>query len=454
MRHFICNECITESYLENLILIKGEELECSFCELKAKTICLKELAEHIHTVFEKFYDLTPDQPDSYELAMKRDRESEYEWERQGEFVEDIICSLIQVDSEVAVEIKNILASKYYDFELAKMGEESPYEDTAMYESKHLDGELFRLKWTKFENKLKDSSRFFGHFDFLNELFKDLNQFSKENQEDLIIEVGPSKSIKSICRARIIHPDEKMATALANPEIELGPPPLKFRRAGRMNAHGIAVFYGALAKETAIAELRPPVGAQVLIGNFNILKPLRLLSINSLKSIPITGSVFDPKYYEKLELFNFFNQLSDHLSRPVMPDDEPLDYLVTQVISDFLATNDELNIDGILYPSTYTGGEGKNIVLFSESAIVERNNNKTTYGPMVSDEDFGEFVIFEEVSDSKSDMYYDVESGFYKKYPPPTLRLDRNSLVIHSVLKIEIISTEKKISRFYLNNKKK
>ena len=39
--------------------------------------------------------------------------------------------------------------------------------------------------------------------------------------------------------------------------ELGPPPKEVARAGRMNAEGIVVFYGAFDDQTAIAEINRP-----------------------------------------------------------------------------------------------------------------------------------------------------------------------------------------------------
>lgn len=54
----------------------------------------------------------------------------------------------------------------------------------------------------------------------------------------------------------------------------------------------------------------------------------------------------------------------------MPDDEAYDYLPTQAIADFLATNANPLLHGILYPSVQ-GGEGKsNVVLFHKAARVQ------------------------------------------------------------------------------------
>jgi hypothetical protein len=54
----------------------------------------------------------------------------------------------------------------------------------------------------------------------------------------------------------------------------------------------------------------------------------------------------------------------------MPDDEPFEYLATQAVADFLATNANPPLDGILYPSAQ-GGEGElNVVLFHKAACVQ------------------------------------------------------------------------------------
>jgi RES domain len=72
----------------------------------------------------------------------------------------------------------------------------------------------------------------------------------------------------------------------------------------------------------------------------------------------------------LERAKFLEALSQRITTPVMPDDEPLDYLATQAIADFLASEENHKLDGIIYPSVQ-GGKGKfNVVLFHEAARVQ------------------------------------------------------------------------------------
>lgn len=135
----------------------------------------------------------------------------------------------------------------------------------------------------------------------------------------------------------------------------------------MNASGISVFYGATNPETVLAEIRPPVGSKALIGKFEILRPLRMLDISAFNSSFFEGSIFDTMYAELLSRSIFLRNLSQRMTRAIMPDDELFDYLPTQVIADFLGS--ELKFDGIIFPSAQSK-EGLNIALFNHASRVK------------------------------------------------------------------------------------
>jgi hypothetical protein len=137
----------------------------------------------------------------------------------------------------------------------------------------------------------------------------------------------------------------------------------------MNARGITVFYGAEAPHVAIAEVRPPVGSRVAVAKFSIIRPLRLLDLTALSNVHDAGSIFDPTLKDRLERVAFLQSLGHRISRPVMPNDQDLDYLATQAIADFLATENEPQLDGIIFTSAQCQG-GRNVVLFHNAARVE------------------------------------------------------------------------------------
>jgi hypothetical protein len=59
-------------------------------------------------------------------------------------------------------------------------------------------------------------------------------------------------------------------------------------AGRMNPSGIALFYGALELETCLAEVRPPVGSQVVCGAFLLRRTVLLLDLTLLPVFEAEG----------------------------------------------------------------------------------------------------------------------------------------------------------------------
>jgi hypothetical protein len=66
---------------------------------------------------------------------------------------------------------------------------------------------------------------------------------------------------------------------------------------------------------------------------------------------------------------FLATLGDQVSKPVMPGDEPFEYLVTQAIADYLANLNKPSIDGMIYRSVQYGKTKRNVVLFHKAASV-------------------------------------------------------------------------------------
>ncbi len=120
-------------------------------------------------------------------------------------------------------------------------------------------------------------------------------------------------------------------------------------------------------DTALAEVRPPVGSDVAVAKFNIVRPLRLLDLTLLSDVHVTGSIFDTSYADRLGHKTFLRKLVDRMTRAVMPDDQDSEYLPTQAIADYLATSETLNIDGIVFPSVQTSTKGLNVVLFHKAS---------------------------------------------------------------------------------------
>ena len=225
-----------------------------------------------------------------------------------------------------------------------------------------------MDWRSFENSLKTEARFCSQtaVNYLTSIFDGIGELQTRDGRPLVVDAGPGTDFHILYRARVFQSDHRIEAALGRPDIHLGSPPASLAAAGRMNARGISVFYGARNQRAAIAELRPPVGGQIAVAQFEIIRKLRLLDLTALSDIRVTGSFFD------LRLAVFLQSLRGRIARPVMPDDEPLDYLATQAIADFLATEASVPIDGIIFPSEQAGGV-PNVILFHKAARVETMN---------------------------------------------------------------------------------
>jgi hypothetical protein len=304
--------------------------------------------------------------------LLRDRESSYEWYRKGEPVTDAIGNAADIPQQAAEDIQKVLEDKHGDLELAQMGEETEFADDSHYAEKGASDEIWQEEWRSFENSIKTEARFFSRTaaNHLTSIFDGIDELRTRDDRPLVVDAGPGTDFHTLYRARVFQSEDKLEAALCRPDSQLGSPPTLLAAAGRMNAGGISVFYGANDQKTAIAEVRPPVGSQVAVAQFEIIRKLRLLDLAAVCDVRITGSIFDIGLAGRMERAVFLRSLSSRITRPVMPDDEPFEYLVTQAVADFLATESSVPIDGIAFPSVQAAGDVLNVVLFHKAARVE------------------------------------------------------------------------------------
>jgi len=446
----ICSGCVGEEFLKGEVERDGEANECSYCGKTGKTISIGQLADYVDTAFDQHYYQTPTEPTGIEYTLLKEGGH---WDRHGELVTYVIADAAQIDEKSAEHVRRVLERRHFDFDEVAAGEESKFDEESHYEESSVKDYELQAEWSYFQYSLKTESRFFNSTAqvTLDSIFENLAGHSTHDGKPAILDVGPGQEIAAIYRARVFQSREKLENALSRPDIQLGPPPPLLTPAGRMNARGIAVFYGATDADVALAETRPPVGSKVAVSRFEIIRSLRILDIEVLRSIYVEGSIFDSGYLRRLEKAKFLRTLSHRISEPVMPDDEPFEYLITQVIADYLATQIEPALDGIIYPSVQSGGQQKNVVLFHKAARVERldipHGTEISAHLDSSDEDgvYPDYWVFEttppEPASNKADDDDLPILAFLQPTPrpedhddprPKTLRLDITSVTVHHV----------------------
>ena len=338
---------------------------CSQCNQRHRAFSTEKMADLIETALDIHFRLTPDAPSALDYALGRD------WLPDNGPIADVIESMAEINAAAAEEVRKVLEDRHFDYEAAKMGEQNPFGKQAHYTERSISDNDLRTVWETFENDLKTQTRYFSRSaqETLASIFDGIENHHT-GQGTPVIVGGPGTELTALYRARVFQRDGELEEAIKRPEKGIGPPPPALAIAGRMNAHGISVFYGATGVDVALAEVsRPPVGSKVVTGRFDVIRPVLLLDLDALKDIRVAGSVFDEDYAARLQKAKFLEGLSSRLSKAVMPTHEPLEYLATQALADYLATEANPVFDGMIYPSVQAG-EGKNVVLFHRSACVE------------------------------------------------------------------------------------
>ncbi|WP_186190534.1 RES family NAD+ phosphorylase [Burkholderia gladioli] len=464
----ICHECVGEAYLSSEIEQSAEVGACHYCGQTAPSLTIDDLAERIEAAFEDHYVRTPDQPNSWQERLLADKESDYDWDRDGVPVLDAIADAALIPEAAAEDVLAILEERHGNFDKDTMGEESEFSSDSYYEERGPDYRQWQEDWYGFVNSLKAEARFFSQSaaNHLAEVFGDIDKLKTRNARRVVVNAGPKTTLDHLYRARVFQTDAPLAEALRLPDRHLGSPPHNMARAGRMNAQGIAVFYGATNASVAIAEVRAPVGSRVVVAKFSITRPLRLLDLTALRGVHVMGSIFDASLKRRLERAAFLRTLGIWMARPVMPDDEAIDYLPTQAVADFLATMNEPRLDGIVFPSAQTKA-GRNIVLFHHAAKVAESTPlkdaeiTVNLGQWSEDGWEIDYSVMEEALPERAPKQSGADGGIFaalSDYPaePPrwdadfreaALEVDRDSVKVHHVNSVKVNTTSYSVHRF-------
>ena len=319
----ICPCATTNPHLRNWIASQGIPKLCDLCgATDQSTVDSSLLAEHIDGVIRQHYTPDPDDPE------------------HGEDPTCLIRRVAGVSTGMASEVQRV----------AHVDE--PHNGPTFYDYAplHFSGHVFGKhseRWRSLKQILKPDPTLLSNDvrSILDVLLRDIHSFCGGAA---IRSLTPGEYI---FRARQTH---CLKTALgwyrADDDSQLRAPTT--RRANRMNAEGIRVFYGALQDRIAIAEVQPPIGTHVVVGVFTPTRPLTILDLGALGDIFEYHDLFEPGFAEAAERLTFFRMLDREVSLPVKSADDSLANRPTQVLAEYVRS--VLGLDGLAYRSTQTG----------------------------------------------------------------------------------------------------
>lgn len=351
---FICLECVGDPILKRLNSDLQRERICAVCRNPTKNaLTPDQIARFIKKYLPLHFRIDFGSHPGREIALE-------EVVKNAILCEDnSVCELIArhlVDSE-ACEDDFYFGGQMYD------RKPSPFESEE-HERWYVVGE-----WEHVALGLAHGQRFFNQVAdefFTGILDEALSAKSSTGQPSAIRKV-PTDFI--FYRARLLDHNRNIKKIFDDPIKELGAPPIDQAGHNRMNPAGIPLLYVAGEIETCIAEIRPSIGDEVVVGTFTTTAELNFFDFSGLDQGLLHSplSLFDASFRKRTERRILLSYLHEEIARPVRAGDT--DYIITQALAEFIRFRTNQKFDGIIYRSVQRAG-GLNYVLFGENANLD------------------------------------------------------------------------------------
>jgi len=368
-----CEKCFSEPEIINFIIENEKNGQCDYCESKDVKICdVKEVGEFIWEGFQRYYE---DAADSVGYCS-----AEGGYQLPTDTITDILTDDLMIFSETLDDPSDLILALVND-------DGTPYVRKDPYGPPSGDPEEID-DWNNFCKLVKSEQRFTAlvkisenekplekhPFDFLDE-FVGYNYY-------LLVDYLPPG--EKIFRARIYHDG-----MMLNHESLTSPPSDKTKN-NRMSPAGISFFYGGMDADVCIYEVRPSVGDEVVVAEFEVLKeiPILNLSIDLNASVSIFSEDYS-FYYEEF-IKPFLRHFSKDISKPMRTNDSDIEYVPTQIFTEFLkirsfnsfqflgtledqkeTDQEKIKFMGMKFNSSLLE-DGVNLVLFQGPAISTEN----------------------------------------------------------------------------------
>ena len=403
----LCPDCFEDTGLKSRLIeirpIVGID-KCDFHPTK-KGIPVENIAEIVDTVFRQHYWIG-------------DIQGPY-GEQRGDSLEYCVGEFTSAEEEAARALTEALYETENPFD-----PEGFYGEDQNYTLREdgVDTIVHSELWREFCKSITYDIRFFNDDaeQKLRDIFDGIQYQKDHDLNPPVRRLGHMDANNTFWRARVANNSKKRDDIRKMPALELGSPPMRLRRAGRMNSSGIRAFYGAFEIKTAISEIRPIVGDKVMIGKFQLARDVYVLDTTRFVAPIKNASVFNKSYEQRVTQWAFMQEFMDEIAKPISPGDTHLDYIPTQAVAEYLVqkhkfkrNSSSVSIEGIIFNSAQNPGK-KNIVLFGDAA-------RALLTP--AEEQLDE----ERNSGLQNEGWMDAWTSFPAATPSPALKIDQNSV---------------------------
>jgi hypothetical protein len=365
----ICSNCIGDEFLKRIVETNCTAHLCHECgAVSANAIELEALGKLMEPIIRDNFALGE--------SVRQFSEDDHDWwEQEGEplqcIVQEVLGQYFSCENEIVSAICH--AEEVWP----PNGEEPFFDTTASYVQSDIRLSDYYTKWHELLDEIKHKRRFFSPsaqslFTLLFDGVENVRSINKERSafESVITEISVGHVFY---RARICDRDKNLVDFYTDPLKHVGPPPNHLASAGRMNAEGVSVFYGAFDVETSIAEVRPVIGDSSVVIELETTLPLRLLDFTRLETATSSKSLsyFQADFKMQVEKHAFLRRLHSLISQPILQT-KSADYLITQTMAEYLAHVHNVKFDGVIFASVQKQN-GKNVVIFPNTSSYEVAN---------------------------------------------------------------------------------
>lgn len=351
----ICGNCFNDKELKAM-LNQYDSVDpkaiCPNCKNESKLYDI-HLLDSIRDMMEGFLDNYV----IHESGKPLGREIKKQWKIFNDsFNEDLIAVIIQnLCLEYCKERKDLFTSNVILEKLLN----SDYRDS------HL---ALSTSWDQFTKEIIEVNRYHSRYiqkDVLKSLFS-------------YVETHYSKNDRFF-RARTVSKDYIYR------KNEMGAPGGRKSSEGRINARGVNCLYLATDEETCIKEIRAGAFEYVCVGTFTVIDSLRLVNLAKITEINPFYLISNNTNIADIALNkSVLEDMDKSIRKPQSSKDDPLDYVPTQFLADYIKSIVDENgnpiYDGIEFKSTHSD-TGRNVVLFdadSQSCKCECTNVNKYY----------------------------------------------------------------------------
>jgi hypothetical protein len=241
-----------------------------------------------------------------------------------------------------------------------------YKDEYTSESEYLDS-----IWTEFKETVKYNARFVFYF---KNLFKGLdysdpidilNKVQNSILKYNLISELPANTILYRARQHSKPKDVSKASEMASSPVFLS------KANGRMNPAGISMFYCSRNKNLTLKEVVDFEDTQKPYYTTAIFRNNEILRLVDLSFLPELGSYFDETVNRERETLTFLKDFIADISKPIDYNDSIIEYIPTQIVTEYIKFNPKLNVNGIIYPSSKNRTQYNIVIFYNHDESMEK-----------------------------------------------------------------------------------